>query len=126
MAYDPATPAGQVRLLLNDTATASEDQVFTDAEITAFLTMEGDVVKLAAAQAIETNASNEALASKVLRTETATTDGAKLADALRKHAQSLRDQVAAVVDDEGYAFEVVDFPTGYPYAELTESPAYGF
>jgi len=122
MTYDPATPAGQVRLLLNDTN--PDSYVFQDDEINAFLTLEGDVVKLAAAQAIETNASNEALASKVLRTPTVSTDGAKLADALRKHAQSLREQHAAVVDDDGFVFDVIDFPTGSPYAELTEHPAY--
>lgn len=125
MAYDPATPAGQVRLLLNDTQEAGAGQIFKDDEIAAFLTIEGGVVKLAAAQAIETNASNEALASKVLRTPTVSTDGAKLADALRKHADALRQQVYD--GDDSFAFEVIDFPTGHPYAELTDYPhAYGY
>ncbi len=104
MAYDPETPEGQVRLLLND---VDASPVFTDDEITAFLAIEGGNVKRAAAQAIDTNADNEVLASKVLRTQDLQTDGAKLADALRKRAQSLRDQAIADEQAEGY-FEIVD------------------
>lgn len=90
MAYDLTTDLGMVRLLLND---VDEDtQVFTDDEITAFLTLEGGSVKRAAAQAIDTNATNEALASKVLKTQDLSTDGAKVADAMRKHADRLRAQ----------------------------------
>jgi hypothetical protein len=63
----------------------------------AFLALEGDVVKLAAAQAIDVNADDEALTSKVIRTQDLTTDGAKLADSMRKHAAALREQAA----DEG-------------------------
>lgn len=121
MAYDPSTPAGMVRLLLND-VDDPPNQVFTDGDITAFLTLEGDNVKLAAATAIDTNASNEALASKVLRTQDLQTDGAKLADALRAHARALRDQVAA--DDDGW-FEIVEYPSAYP-PELTEYETGGF
>ena len=94
MAYDPNTDQGMVRLLLNDVDETA--QVFTAAEIDAFLTLEGGSVKRAAAQAIDTNASNEALASKVLRTQDLSTDGAKIADAMRKHADRLRAQA----DDE--------------------------
>lgn len=117
--------AQQVRLLLNDVGTG-DDQVFTDDEINAFLSMEGGFVKLAAAQAIDTNADNEALASKVLRSQDVQTDGAKLADALHKRAQALRDQHEAAVDtaDEGF-FEIVDGPpTCGP--ELTEYPSPGW
>lgn len=103
--YDPATPAGQVRLLVNDVAAP---WVFQDDEITAVLTLESDNVKRAAAQLIDTNASNEALASKVLRTQDVQTDGARLADALRKHATALRDQADA--DEErgdNFFFDIV-------------------
>lgn len=111
---DPSTDRGMVRFLLNDT---SAPAVFTDAEIDAVLTLEGDAVKLAAAQMIDTNASNEALASKVLRTQDLNVDGAKLAEALRAHARELRRQ--HYEDDEGDYFEVIDFPTGFR-PELTE------
>jgi hypothetical protein len=126
--YDLSTDAGKVRLLLNDIPEGTGDDVtavFTDAEIAAFLDIEGGVVKLAAAQAIDTNATNEALASKVLRTQDVQTDGAKLADSMRKHAAALRAQHQAAVDDadEGY-FEIVSFSPGCGVPELTEYPVY--
>lgn len=113
--YDLTTSIGQVRLLLNDVD--PDEYVFEDVEITAFLTLEGSIVKLAAAQAIDTNADNEALASKVLRTQDLSTDGAKLADALHKRAQALRDQHYTTLEDDGY-FEIVDPDPCWP--ELTE------
>lgn len=116
MAIDVTTDIGKVRLLLNDTDDAGVNGgfVFSDAEIQAFLNMEGGAVKLAAATAIDVNASNELLASKVLKTPTVTTDGAKLADALRRQATTLREQHYQQLDDD-FAFEVVDFD---PYAWL--------
>lgn len=99
--YDPASDAGMVRLLLND---VSSPWIFSDAEINAFLALEGSV-KRAAAQAIDTNADNEALASKVLKSQDVQTDGSKVADSLRKRAQALRDQAEA---DDGGFFEIVD------------------
>ena len=117
--YDVTTPRGQVRLLLSDVDAATA--VFQDAEIDAFLALEGDSVKLAAAQAIDANATNEALASKVIKDHQLSTDGAKVADAMRKHAQALRDQVAGY-DDSG-VFEIVDFTTSWP--EGTEPPLTG-
>ena len=102
-AYDPTSPAGQVRLLANDTNPA--DYLFTDAEITAFLTLDGQNVKRAAAQAIDTIADNEALVAKVITDHDLTMDGAKVADALRKRATALRAQADTEVqlaDDAGY------------------------
>lgn len=106
-AYDPASAVGMVRLLANDTD--SDDYLFTDDEIGAFLTLEGDVVKLAAAQAIDTIADNEVLLSKAIRTQDLQTDGPKAADSLRKRAATLRAQYAddlANAADAGY-FEVI-------------------
>lgn len=120
--YDLATPVGQVRLLLND---VEEPFVFTDAEVTAFLALEGESVKRAAAQAIDANASSEVLAAKVLRTQDVTTDGAKVADALRKHAAELRRQADAAdeLDDDGF-FDVVALDTGWGRPERTQYPAF--
>ncbi|MCL8026316.1 hypothetical protein [Nocardioides bruguierae] len=126
--YDLTTDVGQVRLLLNDIPTTAEGAteptaVFTDAEVTAFLALEAGSVKRAAAQAIDTNATNEALASKVLRTDSGvTTDGAKLADAMRKHAAELRRQADAFDDDgdAGYFFDVIDPLPGYCAPERTQ------
>lgn len=113
MPVDYTTPAGQVRLLINDTVEA--DPVFADAEITAFLALEAGVVKRAAAQALDVIADDEVLTSKVIRTQDLTTDGAKVADSLRKRATALREQAAE--EDEGY-FEII--PGGpSPHPELT-------
>ena len=60
--FVPTDDVGKVRLLINDVAAP---WVFSDEEISAFLALEGGSVKRAAAQAIDTNADNEALASKV-------------------------------------------------------------
>lgn len=120
MVYDPTTPEGMVRLLLNDVDAAA--QVFTDGEISAFLTLEGGSVKRAAAQAIDTNATNEALASKVLRTQDLSTDGAKVAAAMREHADRLRAQADRedAADDEGF-FQIVPMADGGSYGpELTQ------
>lgn len=109
--YDPATPVGQVRLLINDTAVDTEDgPVFTDAEITAFLTLNRQSPKRAAAAALEVIAADEALTSKVIRDHELQTDGAKLAAELRQLAGSLRAQADSGDDDEdgGAYFEVVD------------------
>lgn len=121
MAIDYGTDAGKVRLLLNDIDEAN--LVFTDDEIAAFLALEDGNVKRAAAQAIDTHATNEAIVSKVLKTQDLSTDGAKVADAMRKHADRLRAQADADDDaaDEGW-FEIVDFN---PYAASTAELAEG-
>lgn len=122
MAIDFSTDAGKVRLLLNDVDETA--LVFTDPEIAAFLALEGGSIKLAAAQAIDTNADNEALASKVLKTQDLTTDGAKVADALRKRAAALRAQAVeeAGETEDGFYFGIVEPTTVRP--ELTGWPLY--
>jgi hypothetical protein len=119
--YDVTTERGKVRLLLNDVDEPTA--VFDDDEIDAFLALEGDNVKRAAAQAIDTNADDQALASKVLRTQDVTTDGAKLADSLRKRAAALRAQADEEDDesDDGAYFEIVPMGTGCT-PELTGEP----
>lgn len=116
------SPVELLRLLLNDVDTDPAEQVFTDQDLEGFLQLEDGRIKLAAAQAIDTNASNEVLASKVLQSQDWQTDGAKVADALRKHAQALRDQHYRDVEDadEGF-FEVVEAGPGR-WPELTERP----
>lgn len=118
-----STKIGQVRLLINDVAAADSDlRVFTDPDIETFLALEGDRVKRAAAQALDTIATNEALCSKVLRSQDVQTDGAKLAAELRARAKALRDQDDETTDDgTGFAIEVVPFQPYGPYTpELTE------
>lgn len=110
--YDVSTDRGLVRLLVADIDEATG--VFNDAEIDAYLTLEGGNVKRAAAQAIDTNATNEALASKVLTDHQLKTDGASVAKAMREHANRLRAQADSDDDlsDDGAFFEIV--PTNGP------------
>jgi hypothetical protein len=107
MAIDFTTAEGQVRLLINDTVEGSP--VFSDGEITAYLSLEGGNVKRAAAQALDTIADDEALTSKVIRTQDLATDGAKIADSLRKRAAALRAQADAddANGEDGAYFEFV-------------------
>ncbi len=92
--YDPTTSRGQVRLLCTDTDAAN--QIFSDAEIDTFLTLEDSEVKGAAALALETIASQEALILKCLKVGDVTTDGAKLAKTLMDRASRLRADVDGV------------------------------
>lgn len=107
---DPTTDIGLVRLLCTDLS--ETEPLFTDAQIQAFLDLEGGV-KLAAAQALDTIASNEALVSKAIRTMDLQTDGPAVAAELRARAKTLREQ-AAVDDgtdenDDAWGFDFVDY-----------------
>lgn len=106
MSIDYTTDLGRVRLLIPDTDEAT-GLIFTDAQITAFLTLEGQIVKRAAAAAIEAIASSEVMVSKVIRSQDLQTDGAKVSDALLKRAAELRRQ--ADEDDPATGFDIVDF-----------------
>lgn len=92
--YDPSTAAGRVRLLATDTD--STNAIFSDDEIAAFLAMENDSVKRAAATALDQIASSEALIQKRIKLLDLQTDGPAVAKALREHAAVLRAQA----DDE--------------------------
>lgn len=116
---DESNDVDLVRLLVNDTNT--DDPVFSTAEILQFLALESGNVKRGAAQAIDTIADSEALTSKVIKTQGGvSTDGAKVADALRKRATALREQ-ADDEEDDGY-FGVVSFSDPCQRPELTQWP----
>jgi len=99
----------KVRLLITDTD--REHEIFTNIEIDTFLEIEGSVVKLAAALALETIATNEALTLKVIKLLDLQTDGAKLAEVLMKRAEKLREQSDAA-DEEFDIYTIVDETTG--------------
>lgn len=112
-----------VRLLIADDDPAN--RLFRIDQLQDFLTMEGGVVKLAAATALEVIARSEVLISKVIKTQDLSTDGAKVAAELRASAASLRKEVAdaiAVEDDTAGGFDIVDFadPFSRYTAELAE------
>lgn len=109
-------PAATVRLLISDTDPGTT-QYFTDTEIATFLALESDNVKRAAAQALDTIASNETLVAKWIQDHSITVDGTKVAADLRKAADALRAQATddeARAGDEGF-FEIIPPDCGYGY-----------
>lgn len=107
MAIDYDSSVGRVRLLISDTD-EPENLILTDEQILAFLDMESDRVRLAAAAALEAIARSEALKSKVIRTLDLQTDGAKLAAELRASAKDLREQDEEAQEDP-WAIDIVDY-----------------
>lgn len=106
---DPTTAIGRVRLLATD---VSEDfALFDDAEIVAFLAIEGDNLKRAAALALETTATSETLVSKKITTSDGlTTDGPAVAKALLDRAKRLRDQADEEIGDpDDFGLEIAEF-----------------
>jgi hypothetical protein len=108
LTFDPSTDIGMVRLLIPDN---DEDRPLfdRDAQITAFLTLEGGNVRLAAAQALDVIASSEALVSKKIRTQDLATDGPAVAKELRERATELRRQVDEGYGDDDAGFQIIDF-----------------
>lgn len=109
---DPVPPPSdeqrRVRLLISDTDTAN--RVFSTLELADFLAMNGDSVRRAAAQALDTMAANEAMVSKKIRTQDLSTDGPAVAEALRKQAAELRRQAdQGEGDADSTGFEIVEF-----------------
>lgn len=116
---DPATDLGMIRLLIPDMSELHP--LFTDAQLTALLTLEGSR-RRAAAQALETAATSEVMVSKVIRTRDGLqTNGAQVSAEMRARAAVLRKQA----DDAGDAggidtyFDIVDVVPGS--VELSES-----
>jgi len=117
--YDPQTPVGQVRLLIDDT----NANVFSDLELATFLNLNSGSVLKAAAQALLMIAGSEARLSKKITSQDLQTDGPAVAAELRAQAKQLRaqaDQDEADTTGAG-VFEVVEYPYGQAAApELTE------
>ena len=89
--YDPTTSRGQVRLLIYDTDTVNADrQIFTDAEIDAFLSMNTSIVKLSAASALEAMGASQVFLLKVMKNMDFQTDGAAVGRELRMLAKQYR------------------------------------
>lgn len=94
-----AAGVGQVRLLIPDSdtfdGTVDTDYLFSDDQITALLSLYSDSVRRSAAAAIDIIANDQVLLYKVVRTDDLSVNGAEVADALRKRAQSLREEAKA-------------------------------
>lgn len=120
--YEPTTVRGCVRLLISDVRVDDASlQVFTDAEIDAFLAMNVGV-KRAAAAALMAIAGNALQVDRVIRTQDLQTDGAKVAAELRQLAFRLRAEADTDDDvaDEG-GFQIVDY---YPHNYLLAPRGY--
>lgn len=117
----PMTEAlDDVRLLMADTDPAK--RIFSSRQIARFLALNNGDVRRAAAQALDVIASSEVMVSKVIKTQDLSTDGAKVADALRKQAAELRRQADdGEGDAEATGFEIAEFE---PYAARPELAEY--
>lgn len=105
--YDLANSIGRVRLLIPDRVDSGH--ILEDDEIEAFLTMEGYVVKKAAALALESIASNEALTQKAIRVLELKMDGPAVARSLLERAARLRSQAESEEEQsENGGFDVAE------------------
>lgn len=104
---DYSTAVGQVRLLIPDVEQLGDTPayIFSDSQITAFLSMYSNSIKRAAAQAKLVLATSEALINKVISTYDLKTDGAKLGAELRAQAEALRQE--AIEDEQEDANDIL-------------------
>ena len=102
--YDPTTPEGKVRLLCTDSVEAYE--IFSDADITAFMSIEGSNVRKSAALALETIASSEVLVQKRIKLLELSTDGPAESKALLERSRMLRAQADA---DDADGTSMIDY-----------------
>lgn len=102
MSVTPEPPGlvDQVRVLIVDVDTASP--LFTDDQLRTYLSLNGDNVRRAAADALEAIAVSEVLVSKKIRTQDLSTDGPAVSAELRALAKQLRAQADA--DDDAQAW----------------------
>jgi hypothetical protein len=108
--YDPSTPLGMVRLRVSDTN--PDRRIMDDEEYSAFLSMAGDSVPLAAAMALETIAVNEVLCLKVVNLMGAVvTDAASAAKQLLSMAKQLRAEATSGIDG-GTGFVSIEMVDG--------------
>lgn len=122
MPIDYTSPVGQVRLLIADLDEAAP--TLSDTQLLGYLRLHGhtdpvadaspQVLRRAAADALDAIATSEALVGKVIKTQDVSTDGTKVAAALRAQAATLRQQAddEDALDDGGF-IEVAEF-TPYP------------
>lgn len=104
--YDPTNSIGRMRMIIQDKD--EQNVFFQDEELQAYLDMAGDV-RRAAADALDSLASNQAMVLKVIRTLNLSTDGAATARALREHATTLREQADVADAGDGGLFEIAEF-----------------
>lgn len=109
--YDLTTDTGKMRL--NTFGDDSENPIFQDEELQAFLDQEVHL-KLACARVLEVVASRQAYILKVITNMGLSTNGAALAAEFRAQAKALRDQVK----EEQAAQDAASDATGFDIAEM--------
>lgn len=120
--YDPTTDRGRVRLLISDTSSLAERQLYSDDEIDTFLALArgsgASKVRRAAAEALWAIAGNALQTDKVIRSQDLQTDASKVAAELRQLAQRYRDEADVIEDDDSGNLVLVNFD---PYAAYREA-----
>lgn len=117
-----------VRTLISDTEQFDYDDTgvpryrLSDEQLGSLIDFRKGGLYGASADALRSLAANEALISKVIRTEDLQVDGAKLADALRLLARELEGRQRQEDEDSAldeFAFEIVNFKYSYVNPEDT-------
>ncbi len=106
--YDPETPLGTVRLLCTDRD--PDYEIFSDEEITVFLSLNEQDVRLAAAMALDQIAASQALILKYIEVNGLKTNGQAVANALHQQAESLRAQAAAEAAEDDDYIDIIPGP----------------
>ena len=102
--YDPGTDIGKVRLFCQDRG-LNGTWIFSDEEIQAYLSLESNDIRLAAALALEDIANNKALTDKVKQVgDIQLVTGVDMANALMSRAEALRSSV-----ENSSVFGVADY-----------------
>lgn len=104
--YDLNTAVGKVRKLIPDRD--PQNAVFQDEEIQDFLTENSDSVRRAAAEALETIATDQALTLKVIQTLDLSTNGAALMNSLMTRATRLRETADQTEAEEEALFDFAE------------------
>lgn len=106
------TPIDIIRLNITDTG-ATDQQLFTDDQLQAWLTQYDGSINRATYRALATIATSTVLVSKKIRTQDLTTDGPAEAAALLALAKTYKDEADATDAAEGSFFEIVPFGSGH-------------
>lgn len=113
--YDPTTTLGKTRLYSQDTVSANA--IFTDEEIQAFLDANAQNALLAAADALDIIAANQAYVLKVISNNGLSTNGPSVAAALRETAKTWREKATSNVGTSDTGIVIVPNPDD-PYLSL--------
>ena len=106
--YDPKTAVGRVRLLCTDRD--PDNEIFSDEEIAVFLDLNGQDVRLAAADALDQIAASQALILKYIEVNGLKTNGQAVANALHQQAESLRARAAAEAAEDDEYIDIIPGP----------------